>query len=259
MRIQVLAIVSTFIFVMALGCTPPPDKINPASTEEEVKTVEEAPTPIDQVSIDKSSAEEEIIGESERTPDVPEEIVTELTIPENMFGHYKTWPPDKITSGEADFLKKIIVVLETTKGTIRIKLFPESAPIHSANFAKLVQDGFYDGLKFHRVIAGFMSQGGDPQGTGQGGPGYTLPAEFGLTHEPGRVAAARLPDQVNPERRSSGSQFYMVHTREQCAQLDGQYSVFGEIIEGQEVNLSLAPERSAKLDSIVHAYLELAE
>ena len=131
------------------------------------------------------------------------------------------------------------IVLETTKGTIKLRLFPDRAPIHSANFVKLVQDGFYDGLIFHRIIPGFMSQGGDPEGTGSGGPGYQIPAEMGVPHEAGALAAARLGDQVNPERKSSGSQFYLCHDDTGCKHLDGNYSVYGKIVEGLEVNTSL--------------------
>ena len=162
------------------------------------------------------------------------------------------------------------MVFETTKGTIKIRVFPDAAPINSANFVKLARDGFYDGLTFHRVIKGFMSQGGDPTGTGQGGPtpDYTLPAEIGLPHKDGSVAAARTGDQMNPQRRSSGSQFYMCHSQQGCAMLDGQYTVFGQIVEGQDVNLALTvtytsgPQSAlipgVKPDKIVKAWVELA-
>lgn len=132
----------------------------------------------------------------------------------------------------------------TSMGTIKIKLYAKT-PKHRDNFAKLALSGFYDGLLFHRVIDGFMIQGGDPdskgapagQHLGAGGPGYTVPAEFvpEYTHIKGAVAAARRGDAANPLRESSGSQFYIVQNPATCAQLDGEYTVFGETIEGLNV------------------------
>jgi len=127
-----------------------------------------------------------------------------------------------------------IVVMDTTKGRIVIKLYPEDAPEHVANFKKLVREGFYDGEAgyFHRYVKNFVIQGGDPQRTGRGGPGYTVPAEIGRKHLKGSVAAARTGDNVNPDRRSSGSQFYICLKR--LFQLDRKYSVFGQVIEGMD-------------------------
>ena len=115
--------------------------------------------------------------------------------------------------------KDKIVLIKTAYGNIKIRLYNET-PIHRDNFIKLVSEGFYDSLLFHRVINNFMIQGGDPdsknakkgQTLGNGGPGYTLPAEFkpDLFHKKGALAAAREGDRVNPEKRSSGSQFYIV-------------------------------------------------
>ena len=112
-----------------------------------------------------------------------------------------------------------LYLIETSAGNMKIKLYDET-PIHKANFDSLVQAKYYDGMLFHRIIEGFMLQGGDPdskaatpgQRLGTGGPGYTLPAEIvdTLYHKKGALAAARQGDQVNPERRSSGSQFYIV-------------------------------------------------
>lgn len=162
-------------------------------------------------------------------------------------------------------------LIGTEYGDMKVRLY-NSTPQHRDNFIKLAKEGFYDSLLFHRVIPGFMMQGGDPdsktagpnQPLGAGGPGYTLPAEIDSLHYKGALAAARLGDQQNPERRSSGSQFYIVHgqplteanlanmvqrfgknyTPEQQAQylerggsptLDGEYTVFGEVVEGLEV------------------------
>lgn len=134
-----------------------------------------------------------------------------------------------------------VVRMVTTRGVIIIKLFPEAAPISSANFEKLVRKGFYNGLTFHRITDlgepgnSKIVQGGDPQGTGQGGPGYNIKGEFKengvnnpLVHDPGAVAMAR---SQSPD--SAGSQFYIcvnaVH------ELDGKYAVFGKVIKGLDV------------------------
>lgn len=118
-------------------------------------------------------------------------------------------------------------------GKIKIELNTEKAPKTSANFLKLVNEGFYNGLTFHRIIKDFVVQGGDPKGDGTGGPGYTVPAEIGLLHKKGSIAAARLGDAVNPNKESSGSQFYIA--LEDLPMLDGQYTVFGQVVEGLEI------------------------
>jgi len=134
--------------------------------------------------------------------------------------------------------------ITTTLGTIRVRLYSDT-PKHRENFAKLALSGFYDRLLFHRVIPGFMIQGGDPltisednkASFGTGGPGYTIPAEIlpNHNHKKGALAAARRGDAANPYRESSGSQFYIVQDPGNCAQLDGQYTVFGETIEGLDI------------------------
>lgn len=132
------------------------------------------------------------------------------------------------------------VVIETSMGDITIKLYETDAPLHVKNFKKLVDTKFYEGTTFHRVINGFMIQAGDPNSKdddrsndGQGGPGYTIPAEIKLKHEKGSLAAARLGDAQNPKRESSGSQFYIVTG--EASHLDGQYTVFGKVIKGLDV------------------------
>jgi len=132
----------------------------------------------------------------------------------------------------------------TNLGTIRVKLLSKT-PKHRANFERLALSGFYDGLLFHRVIEDFMIQGGDPytrdtslvEKYGTGGPGYTVPAEFvpEYTHKKGALAAARRGDAANPAKESSGSQFYIVQDERTCAQLDGEYTVFGQTIDGFNV------------------------
>ncbi|MFZ0677205.1 peptidylprolyl isomerase [Candidatus Binatus sp.] len=123
-------------------------------------------------------------------------------------------------------------IIDTERGTIVLELYPESAPKTVANFETLVNKGFYNGLTWHRVVPDFVIQGGDPDGTGAGGPGYTVPAEIKEKHLRGSLATARQGDEVNPTRASSGSQFYI------CLQpqpgLDGQYTVFGGVIKGMD-------------------------
>ena len=132
----------------------------------------------------------------------------------------------------------------TSMGVIKVKLYADT-PKHRENFAKLALEKYYDGTLFHRVIDGFMIQGGDPLTKdasnkarfGTGGPDYTIPAEFvpQHTHKKGALAAARRGDAVNPYKESSGSQFYLVQDEFGCSQLNGDYTVFGETIQGLDV------------------------
>ncbi|MFK8056201.1 MAG: peptidylprolyl isomerase [Saprospiraceae bacterium] len=176
------------------------------------------------------------------------------------------------------------VVIETPMGDMRVMLYDET-PQHRDNFVKLVNEGYYDGLLFHRIIDGFMVQGGDPdsrgaapgQPLGQGGPGYTIPAEIGAPHIKGALSAARLGGGGNPEKKSSGSQFYVVQGRpvpeaqlnsiEQQKNmkyneaqrklyseiggtpgLDGDYTVFGEVVSGLDVIDKLAAVATDRQD-----------
>ena len=128
-----------------------------------------------------------------------------------------------------------MVVFELENGKkIEIELYPDIAPITCDNFTKLVEDGFYDGLIFHRVIKGFMIQGGCPHGTGTGGPGYSIKGEFAangvkndLKHTRGVVSMARAAD---PD--SAGSQFFIMHA--DAPHLDGQYAAFGKVVSGMD-------------------------
>ena len=122
-------------------------------------------------------------------------------------------------------------IINTDLGDIEVELWNDVAPGHVENFLKLVKKGFYDGLIFHRVIAGFMIQGGCPKGDGTGGPGWQVKAEFNKKkHMPGTLSMAR---SAHPD--SAGSQFLMCLTREQCQHLDNQYTAFGQIIKGMDV------------------------
>lgn len=137
-----------------------------------------------------------------------------------------------------------MVTIEMENGKkIKIELYPEIAPITCENFEKLVKQGFYDGLCFHRVISGFMIQGGCPNGTGTGGPGWNITGEFSangikndLKHERGVISMARA---ANPD--SAGSQFFIMH--DDAPYLDGQYAAFGRVVEGIDVvdEIALAP------------------
>ena len=120
-------------------------------------------------------------------------------------------------------------------GIIDIELNEEAAPITCENFKKLVKEGFYNGLTFHRVIPGFMIQGGDPQGTGMGGPGWHIKGEFlqngvanPIKHTRGVISMARSMDP-----NSAGSQFFIMH--EDAPHLDGQYAAFGRVVEGMDI------------------------
>src|SRR3954468_22176758 len=119
--------------------------------------------------------------------------------------------------------------LQTNQGTIELQLFDEDAPKTVENFKKLAQDGFYDGVIFHRIIPDFMIQGGDPTGTGSGGPGYTFEDEFN-DHRVARGALA----MANAGPNTNGSQFFIV-TADACPWLDGKHTVFGRVIEGLDV------------------------
>lgn len=204
------------------------------------------------------------------------------------------------TAFNYDAKKEEMVVISTVYGDMTVRLYPET-PLHKANFLKLVNESFYDSLLFHRVIKGFMIQGGDPDSKGakpgaalgRGGPGYTIPAEIDqqFIHKKGALSAARQGDQVNPKKESSGSQFYVVqgkpvpsseleriadqkkrkntsdsdgYTPEQIEtystlggtpHLDGDYTVFGEVIEGLDVIDSIAKQavdrRSRPVEDII--------
>ena len=183
----------------------------------------------------------------------------------------------------------LVAIMHTNMGDISIRLFPDHAPKAVENFTTHAANGYYDGIVFHRVIKDFMIQGGDPDSRGaepgkqlgDGGTGYTIPAEFCLPylyHWRGALAAAREPDDVNPEMESSGCQFYIVWGKKQAGSdirkvrsmleekgieltsqmlddyimrggtphLDGQYTVFGEVIEGLPIvkNIQSVPTDS---------------
>jgi cyclophilin family peptidyl-prolyl cis-trans isomerase len=136
-----------------------------------------------------------------------------------------------------DTTKRYVATIGTDKGDIKIELFADKAPQTVNNFVFLARDGYYDGVTFHRVIKGFMAQGGDPTGSGRGGPGYKFADEFhaSLKHDqPGILSMANAGPDTN------GSQFFITYT--ETPHLDGKHAVFGRVIEGMDV-LEAIPER----------------
>ena len=155
-----------------------------------------------------------------------------------------------------------VMDIVTSMGTIKVRLFKDT-PRHRDNFVMLALSGYYDNLMFHRVIDGFMIQGGDPisrdtlrvDSWGQGGPGYTLPAEILDAdgnplhrHKKGALAAARRGNLANPFKESSGSQFYLVQDPDNCVHLDGEYTVFGETVAGFNVIDKIAATPADRYD-----------
>jgi peptidylprolyl isomerase len=137
--------------------------------------------------------------------------------------------------------KTYIATVKTVRGDFKIKLRPDLAPQHVNSFVFLAKEHFFDGVTFHRVLPGFVAQTGDPTGTGSGGPGYTIPAEFSKTekYHRGTVGMARTTDP-----NSAGSQWFITYG--DAPSLDGQYTIFGEVTEGMEVVDKIAPRDPSK-------------
>ena len=151
-----------------------------------------------------------------------------------------------ILIGATSAMAELQAVIKTTKGDIELSLFPEEAPMTVANFVNLSSRGYYDGIVFHRVIPNFMIQGGDPTGTGSGGPGYEFGDEFSpkLTHSsPGVLSMANAGPGTN------GSQFFITHVP--TSYLDNKHSVFGKVLVGQEV-----VNKIVQGDKILHVELK---
>lgn len=151
--------------------------------------------------------------------------------------------------GSDYIMKKAIIELERG-GVMEFEMFDEHAPGTVANFEKLANEGYYDGLKFHRVIPGFVAQGGCPQGTGTGGPGYTIKCEVeGNPHQHKKGALS----MAHAGRNTGGSQFFIVHDRKTTAHLDGNHTVFGQILSGEELIDGIAQGDKMKSVKIVEA------
>lgn len=155
------------------------------------------------------------------------------------------------------------VITMESGDVIKLELYPDVAPITVDNFVKLANEGFYDGLTFHRIISGFMIQGGDPNGNGTGGPGYSIKGEFSqngvvndLKHTRGVISMAR---SQNPD--SAGSQFFIMH--EDAPHLDGSYAAFGKVVEGMDVVDKIASVETdyydAPLEKVVIESVKIAE
>ena len=137
---------------------------------------------------------------------------------------------DSAPEMQIDTSKNYMAEIETNRGSIKLELFPKHAPKTVNNFVFLAQQGFYDGVSFHRVISNFMIQGGDPTGTGAGGPGYSFEDEVAdnpLTHETGVISMANAGPNTN------GSQFFITHSPQ--PHLNGNHTVFGKVVSGQDV------------------------
>ncbi len=159
--------------------------------------------------------------QTEQKTEATAEVQTPASTPAN----------DSATSADATNPQ---VIVETDSGTIVLELFPKEAPVTVENFLKLVNQKYYDGLIFHRVIPGFMIQGGDPKGNGSGGPGWTIQGEFGARkHVLGTLSMARTADP-----NSAGSQFFICVAP--APHLDGQYAAFGQAISGAEVAVKIS-------------------
>lgn len=177
------------------------------------------------------SNETALSSESSTAVNAPIETPTAVATPPTQPGAPSTVSPDFVPDFtlDAQGLSKAIVTLTTNKGVIKYRFYAGDAPKTSARIAELIKKGFYNGLTFHRVVPGFVIQGGDPQGTGMGGSGQKLQAEFNTRkHVPGTVAMARSTDP-----NSADSQFYIslgTHPH-----LDRQYTVFGQVVEGADV------------------------
>lgn len=175
-------------------------------------------------------------------------------------GNTATEPAQNVEYANDVTENPIVTITMKTGEQITLELEPRVAPNTVANFISLVEDGFYDGLIFHRVIPGFMIQGGDPSGNGTGGPGYSIAGEFtdngfenNLVHERGVISMAR-----SNKPNTAGSQFFIM--AEKSAQLDGQYASFGRVLEGMEVvDAIVAAERNSSDKPLVDQQIKTIE
>ena len=218
-----LTIFLTTVFLAACKSSAPP----PSPTSEEGKATAVTPT---KETPTKPPTAKEPPAPAQGGPAKEVKPVTPVKIDK---------PVDALTPED---MEKLTAVIETNQGVIKFKFFPKEAPNTCKNFIKLAQAHFYDGLIFHRVIAGFMIQGGDPKGDGSSGPGYSIKAEFNShNHVPGTVSMARSSD---PD--SAGSQFFIC--LEAKSHLDGQYTAFGQVSSGLEVVQKIGATKTSPTD-----------
>lgn len=205
----------------------------PAAKGEEMKKDMTAPAKA-------TETEKKMEGEAKSMTKPEEKSKETAAEPEDPKAPYKNI---KFEKGE-----KPVVVMETSMGTITIELWPDVAPKHCQSFVYLINKGFYDSLTFHRIVPGFVIQGGDPLGNGTGGPGYNVPAEFSnKPHEDGILSMARANDP-----NSAGSQFFICLGR--LTNLDNKYTVFGKVIDGLDVvhKIEKAPTKRERPDTPVY-------
>lgn len=206
--LKTIALISLVVLMIFTGCNGQERSDKTPGSQETPSTVA-AETPQD------------------KTPDTQETPVKEKTVASTPQEEEDTQKKD--TSSEEK--GKLLFEMKTSKGIMKGELYPDVAPNTVLSFVTLSNKKFYNGLTFHRVEPNFVIQGGDPEGTGAGGPGYTIPAEFNdIKHEEGILSMARAMD---PD--SAGSQFFICLSREYCKHLDNQYTVFGKVTEGFEV------------------------
>lgn len=208
-----------------------------------------------------------VLGDQDELIKVPQNPIAEqqqAQAPPPSPTPVKKSPPEMLINTE----KKYSAVLETSEGNITLELYADKTPQTVNNFIHLARTDFYDGTTFHRIMKDFMIQGGDPKGDGTGGPGYTVPAEIkeDLKHERGAISMARLGDTVNPQKASSGSQFFIMHKA--TTQLDGEYTVFGKVTSGldivdkiaeQEVSESASGEMSKPVSPVKVTNIKIIE
>ena len=218
-----------FVLCLTAGCAMPTDSVNSNrnDTPAEPDPAANEP-PLENKPADTEPAAEETQDESEPPAEVSPPVP----------------PPVDEDSSLAELTANTVQATITMEdgATIVLELYPDLAPQSVRNFVYLARSGFYDGLKFHRIMKGFMIQGGDPEGSGAGGPGYTIKGEFAvngfdnpLSHQRGVISMAR---QGDPAYDSGGSQFFIMH--EDNTFLDGSYAAFGLVVSGMDVVDKLA-------------------
>ncbi|MEQ8171928.1 MAG: peptidylprolyl isomerase [Candidatus Eremiobacterota bacterium] len=211
--LKTIALISLVVLMIFTGC-------NGKENSDKTSAIQETPS--------AGNTETPLIeqGKTPATEETPVKDVTANTEEEQ----------DK-TSHKSEEKGKLLFEMKTSKGTMKGELYPDVAPNTVLSFVTLSKKKFYNGLTFHRVVPDFVIQGGDPEGTGEGGPGYTIPAEFNdIKHDEGILSMARAMD---PD--SAGSQFFICLSREHCKHLDNQYAVFGKVTEGFEVAKEIEP------------------
>jgi cyclophilin family peptidyl-prolyl cis-trans isomerase len=230
LKTKTTIVLGLVMILLLAGCLPPPMNSAPESTA--APTAESAATTVPAPEATSAATEAAAVSSTpDARPAVPAPVEGQRPLasvpPAERANAYSGPAPTSIKPGV-----NYVATIVTDKGNIVAELYADT-PESTNNFVTLAENGFYDGLTFHRVVPNFVAQGGDPLGDGTGDPGYTIPAEINHNHVRGSLAWARTSDQVNPERRSSGSQFYIA--LDALPDLDGQYTVFGQVVEGMEI------------------------